>query len=103
MNYFRCPFCDGGLQLSAYAPAVACLVCKKQFPIIRGVPRFVEHDEYASSFAFQWNAHQRTQLDSYTGMSLSRDRLFKVSGWPAELIGERVLEAGSGAGRFTEV
>jgi SAM-dependent methyltransferase len=38
-----------------------------------------------------------------TGKPLSRDRLFKGTGWPERLDGERVLEIGCGAGRFTEV
>ena len=51
----------------------------------------------------QWNIHRKTQLDSHTGLPISRTRLFEVSGWPEELRGETILEAGSGAGRFTEV
>ena len=70
---------------------------------MRDIPRFVAGDQYAESFGFQWNAHRQTQLDSRTGLSISRDRLFAVSGWSTDLTGQRVLEAGSGAGRFTEV
>jgi SAM-dependent methyltransferase len=36
-------------------------------------------------------------------MPLSRDRLFSVTQWPTRMEGQLVLEAGSGAGRFTEV
>jgi SAM-dependent methyltransferase len=42
-------------------------------------------------------------LDSFTGLSVSRDRVFNVTKWPDRIEGERILEAGSGAGRFTEV
>lgn len=72
-------------------------------PIIRDVPRFVPHEQYTSSFGLQWNRHARAQLDSMTGKPISRDRLFQVTQWPARMEGERVLEAGCGAGRFTEV
>jgi SAM-dependent methyltransferase len=72
-------------------------------PIRAGVPRFVGPDNYAGSFGFQWNAHRRTQLDSFSGLPISRERLFAVSGWPQSLHGALILEAGSGAGRFTEV
>lgn len=34
---------------------------------------------------------------------LSRERFYKTSGWPARLTGERILEAGCGSGRFTEI
>jgi SAM-dependent methyltransferase len=63
----------------------------------------VDREHYAQSFGLQWNVHRKTQLDSYTGLPLSRNRLFQVSGWPEDLRGQTILEAGSGAGRFTEV
>jgi SAM-dependent methyltransferase len=67
------------------------------------VPRFVPPDNYAQSFGFQWNRHARTQLDSYTGVPISAERVAIATGWPRCLEGEVVLEAGSGAGRFTEI
>jgi 2-polyprenyl-3-methyl-5-hydroxy-6-metoxy-1,4-benzoquinol methylase len=76
---------------------------RKRYEIRNGIPRFVPQDNYAQSFGFQWNTHARTQLDSYTGVSVSRDRLFGVTGWQQDLTGQRILEAGSGAGRFTEI
>jgi SAM-dependent methyltransferase len=74
------------------------------FPIINGVPRFVPLENYASSFGLQWNTYRRTQLDSYTGVPISRDRLKRIAGGSLEIFeGKKVLEAGCGAGRFTEV
>ena len=58
---------------------------------------------YADSFGEQWNRYRRVQLDSVTGKPLSRERFFTGTGWPERLDGERVLEVGCGAGRFTEV
>jgi ubiquinone/menaquinone biosynthesis C-methylase UbiE len=58
---------------------------------------------YADSFGEQWNRYRRVQLDSVTGKPLSRTRFFEGTGWPERLDGERVLEVGCGAGRFTEV
>ena len=58
---------------------------------------------YADSFGEQWNRYRRVQLDSVTGKPLSRERFFAGTGWPERLDGERVLEVGCGAGRFTEV
>jgi SAM-dependent methyltransferase len=63
----------------------------------------VSGEHYAESFGFQWNVHARTQLDSFTGTAISRDRLFETTGWPTDLSGQTILEAGSGAGRFTEI
>jgi SAM-dependent methyltransferase len=45
-----------------------------------------------------------TQLDSHTGVPMSEERLARCFAGPLEQVrGRRVLEAGSGAGRFTEV
>jgi SAM-dependent methyltransferase len=68
-----------------------------------GIPRFVADEGYAESFGEQWNRWRRVQLDSVTGKPLSKTRLFAGTGWPERLDGERVLEVGCGAGRFTEV
>ena len=34
------------------------------FPIINGIPRFVELGNYSETFGFQWNKFVETQLDS---------------------------------------
>lgn len=73
-------------------------------PVRHGIRRFVDEVDYAESFGPQWQRYRLVQLDSETGKSLSRDRLFRGTGWtPADLEGELVLEVGCGAGRFTEV
>jgi len=82
---------------------LVCDDCGESFPIINNIPRFVPHQDYTTSFGFQWNVHRTTQPDSYTGLSISRDRLHEVTGWPENMEGQTILEAGSGAGRFTEI
>lgn len=75
-----------------------------RYPIVHGIPRFVEGSNYTDSFGWQWNRFAKTQLDSHSGVPISRDRFYRYSGWdPADLRGRRVLEVGCGAGRFTEV
>ena len=75
-----------------------------RYPILRGVPRFVESSGYVDSFGLQWNTFRKTQLDSYTGVSLSQLRLARIAGGNLDVFqGKLVLEAGCGAGRFTEV
>lgn len=83
--------------------ALICEVCRETFPIKGGIPRFVPSSNYANSFGFQWNTHAKTQLDSSSGLPISKDRVFSVTKWDKNLSGQRILEAGSGAGRFTEV
>jgi SAM-dependent methyltransferase len=76
----------------------------KVYPIVRGIPRFVEGQVYAESFGFQWNRFQHTQVDSVTGASHSTRRFDEEAGWPIDqLRGRLVLDAGCGAGRFSEV
>jgi 2-polyprenyl-3-methyl-5-hydroxy-6-metoxy-1,4-benzoquinol methylase len=75
----------------------------RDVPVRRGVPRFCGN-EYADNFSLQWNRFRRTQLDSHSGLPLTARRLWASSGLsPEDLRGKKVLEAGSGAGRFTEV
>lgn len=74
------------------------------YPVVQGIPRFVPAENYARAFGMQWNRFPKTQLDSHTGLRLSEDRLARcMRGELAGLAGKRVLEAGSGAGRFTEI
>ncbi len=74
------------------------------YPIVKGIPRFVERENYAVAFGNQWNRFPRTQLDSVTKLPLSEDRLARCLGESLEALrGKTVLEAGSGAGRFTEI
>ena len=71
---------------------------------MRGIPRFVTSDSYTEAFGLQWKTYRRTQLDSYTGTHISRDRLERCLGSSLDLVrGRSVLEAGCGAGRFTEI
>jgi SAM-dependent methyltransferase len=98
-----CPKCREGLAVEDAGASLSCAGCLAVYPIVGGVPRFVAPENYAASFGYQWNIHAHTQLDSFTGVPISADRLFLASAWPRHMFGELVLEAGSGAGRFTEV
>jgi SAM-dependent methyltransferase len=71
---------------------------------VRGIARFVSSDNYAAAFGFQWKAFRKTQLDSFTGTTITRDRLARCLGGSLDAVrGKLVLEAGCGAGRFTEL
>jgi SAM-dependent methyltransferase len=72
--------------------------------IKEGIPRFCLRDNYTGNFGLQWNKFRSTQLDSVSGLPLTANRFWRNTKWtPDELRGKRVLEAGSGAGRFTEI
>jgi 2-polyprenyl-3-methyl-5-hydroxy-6-metoxy-1,4-benzoquinol methylase len=98
---FSCRQCRG--RLAHVESHLRCEACAGIVPIERGIPRFVASEHYASSFGLQWNRHATAQLDSASLASISRERLFGVTGWPQRMEGEHILEAGCGAGRFTEV
>jgi len=83
--------------------SLRCANCQAAYPVRDGIARFVPAENYSNSFGLQWNRHRRTQLDSAVGKPISENRLYQATGWPRELRGQRILEAGSGAGRFTEV
>lgn len=73
------------------------------FPIINGIPRFVESDNYTNSFGFQWNTFAKTQIDD-KNQNQSKTRFAAVTHWDKEdLSGMNVLEVGSGAGRFSKI
>lgn len=76
-----------------------------EFPVIAGIPRFCELDNYTASFGRQWNQFRTTQIDGEgIAASPSAARLFAETGWRAdELVGADILEVGSGAGRFSRV
>jgi 2-polyprenyl-3-methyl-5-hydroxy-6-metoxy-1,4-benzoquinol methylase len=74
------------------------------FPVRKEIPRFVSEKNYARSFGSQWNAFRKTQLDSFTGTSIFKDRLTRLVGGFGGVFKEKgVLEAGCGAGAFTEI
>jgi len=99
-DVYRCPKCQGAI--TAEADRLSCS-CGAQFPVVGGLPRFVSDEGYAGSFGLQWRTFARAQLDSASGLAISRERLFRGTGWPTSMKGEWILEAGCGMGRFTEV
>lgn len=81
-----------------------CNGCFKKYPIRNYIPRFVEEDNYASSFGLEWNKHARTQIDKFNGTNITRDRFYLETNWdPIDLKDQKILEAGCGAGRFSQI
>src|SRR5215510_12666010 len=75
-----------------------------KYPIRNFIPRFVPESNYADNFGMQWNKFRKTQLDSFTGLPISRERLLASTGWDwGNMAGKRILDIGCGAGRFSEV
>lgn len=77
---------------------------RHRYPIVREIPRFVPDDLYVGSFSFEWNTHKTTQLDSHTGSGSSEDIFRQKTGLePEDVRGKLVLDAGVGAGRFSDI
>src|SRR5438128_970839 len=100
---YTCP--QHGTVLDVKHGRMAC-PSGHDFPIVDDIPRFVQSG-YTEAFGRQWRRFRLTQLDSHTGLKLSQDRLWRCLGWPRPgeehyPDGQTVLEAGCGAGRFTE-
>ena len=109
VELLRCLGCGGLLSVEGDSEAdghvvtgrLVCRQCPGGYPIREGVPRFVPSGNYAHGFGVEWKRHAWTQYDACTGLPLSEKRFFNETGWPRALVGERILEVGSGGGRFS--
>lgn len=111
-DLLACPSCHGDLVCRAsrregidiVEGSLDCNTCTKSYSIIRGIPRFVDPENYASTFGFQWNHFKADQIDSQNRLTKSYQRFQAETGWSkAELQDKWVLDAGCGAGRFVDV
>jgi 2-polyprenyl-3-methyl-5-hydroxy-6-metoxy-1,4-benzoquinol methylase/uncharacterized protein YbaR (Trm112 family) len=107
----RCPTCSATLSYSAGPGAqgasegsLQCTgTCGKAYPVVRGIPRFVDSDMYVGNFSLEWKIHQTTQVDD--GKSRDSENNFYLRfGQPPEFFkGKRVLDVGVGVGRYAKV
>jgi SAM-dependent methyltransferase len=112
VDLLRCPASSGRLKVEAKEVkgdeiVSGYLIAEdtgQRYPIVAGVPRFVQSESYAETFGFQWRAFARTQLDSVSGHPISAERFWRATGWKVEEIRDQwVLDVRCGAGRFAEV
>lgn len=78
------------------------------YPIVRGVPRFVDSEHYASSFGYEWSRWPRVQFESENiGRPLEghTTRMWEIitNSKMRDLAGMRIVEFGCGPGRFLDV
>jgi SAM-dependent methyltransferase len=102
LRKLACP-ADGG-TLTQGGDALLCAKCQTHYPIVDEIPRFVESDRYVASFSQEWLSHERTQID-VPGVTDESERILRHGfGLTPEFVrGKWVLDAGCGAGRFSEV
>ncbi|MDH3383154.1 MAG: methyltransferase domain-containing protein [Deltaproteobacteria bacterium] len=112
LSFLVCPGCKQELELADHSEAdgeilegiLACRPCRSDYPIRKGIPRFVERDAYVDTFSFEWNKFHDVQIDILNATDESENTFHGKTGWtPGDLKGKLVLDVGVGAGRFTEV
>ena len=109
LEILACPKCSGNLETTTATNEIIegklfCQSCGLEYLVTNGIPRFIEPDNYASSFGYQWNLFRKEQIDSHNGTNLSAKRFWAETGWTKEdLKGKWILDAGCGAGRFLDV
>jgi len=110
LNFLVCPECKKELILNTEQENDEImegeLRCEQShsFKILRGIPRFVQSDSYAGSFGFQWNQFSRVQLDILNGSRESEQTFLEKTAFAlGQMEGKLILDAGVGAGRFSDV
>lgn len=115
VDILACPACRSTAPLVCEGAAdgdgeiatgsLRCDGCGASFPIAGGIPRFVRPEQdYCANFGFQWQKWRTLQIDRLSGHDLSESRFLADSRWPKDwLKGKLILDAGCGAGRFSDV
>jgi SAM-dependent methyltransferase len=115
LDLLACPACqlpnldvasgNGRGDAEIHDGSLICDSCGATYPISGGIPRFVTpDDDYCENFGFQWQEWRTLQIDRLSGHHLSEERFLSDSRWAADwLKGKLILDAGCGAGRFTDI
>lgn len=112
LKFICCPICKADLILTQAeicteeikSGTLSCSRCRKTYPVTDFVPRFIASDKYVGNFSFEWLLYKRTQLDSATGFSESKDTFIEKTGIePEQLKNKLILDVGCGTGRYMEV
>ena len=110
-----CPACQASAKLDIdigemdgddiVSGMMTCSNCRAEYPIENHVPRFVRpNEDYCENFGFQWLKWRTLQIDRLSGHNISRQRFLADSRWaPDWFPGKLILDAGCGAGRFTDI
>lgn len=99
-GHLRCPSCGEAVKQNEGAYG-----CPENhlWPVVRGVPRFVDSENYSASFGYQWNRFARTQFDTSTRHQSRDDFLLRTGFTEEDVNGKIVLDVGCGSGRYSDV
>ena len=81
---------------------------QRHYPILKGVPRFVEREVYAQSFGYEWRKWSRVQFGSDNvgrPMAGHTEKMFDaITGFSGQFLKDKlVVEFGCGPGRFLDI
>ena len=80
-----------------------------KYPIVRGIPRFVDYESqnYSKSFGYQWHRWPRVQFEAENvGKPMAgytRKMWERITGITGDLTGKTIVDIGCGPGRFSDV
>ncbi|MER3422194.1 MAG: hypothetical protein C4293_02130 [Nitrospiraceae bacterium] len=79
-----------------------------RYPVVRGIPRFVDEEQYASSFGYEWNRWPRLQFEAentHRPMAGHTMRMWETITEADEchVQNKTIVEFGCGPGRFLDV
>ena len=116
INILVCPSTGQSLSLEAekrnndfvYSGYLISQDKKNKYPIIKGVPCFVESDNYSSSFGYEWQNWPRVQFEEENinrPMEGHTTKMFKaITDFDEkDLNNKLIIEYGCGPGRFIDV
>jgi SAM-dependent methyltransferase len=116
LHLLRCPETREPLTLDAEQSCPSGVVWTgalrtksgREYPIVRGVPRFVSREQYASSFGFEWTRWPRVQFESANvggPMEGHTTRMWeRITGVSErDVAGRTIVDFGCGPGRFLDV
>lgn len=79
-----------------------------RYPILKGIPRFVDKEVYAQSFGYEWRRWSRVQFESENvggPMAGHTEKMFDaITGFSEQFLKNKlVVEFGCGPGRFLDI
>lgn len=97
-------FSDGSVKTGALRTASG----EHSYRIVRGIPRFVDEEQYSQSFGYEWRKWSRVQFESENvgrPMAGHTEKMFDaITGFSADVVKDKiVVEFGCGPGRFLDI
>lgn len=116
LKYLACPETHESLELQTAVTNGEGMVVTgslrsssgRSYPILRGIPRFVNEECYSTSFGYEWNRWPRVQFESENvgrPMAGHTTHMWEtITGIEPRLVADKtIVEFGCGPGRFLDI